>query len=95
MRSLLPGVIVGVFGLIIALFTRNSDFIIYSLFIIGLIPIIISGFMSGAYVSGDRVRGNYSNSIDFKERSGISSKLFLFGLPCVITAMTIYYINQG
>lgn len=95
MRSLLPGVNVGVFGLIIALFTRSSDLVMYSLFIIGLIPIIISGFISGAYVSGDRVRGNYSNSKDFKERSGMSSKLFLFGLPCVIAAMAIYYINQG
>lgn len=95
MRSLLPGLIVAVFGLIIALFLRHSDLIMYFLFIIGLIPIIISGFMSGAYVSGDRVRGNYSNSKDFKERSGISSKLFLFGIPCVTAAMAIYYINQG
>ena len=95
MRSLLPGLIIGVFGLIISLILRNTDIIMYTLFVIGLIPIIISGFMSGAYVSGDRVRGNYSGSKDFNERSGMSSKLFLFGIPCVLAAMSIYYINQG
>nr|WP_282433983.1 DUF5316 family protein [Desulfosporosinus lacus] len=63
----------------------------YSLFIIGFIPIIISGFMSGAYVSGDRVRGNYSDSKDFHERSVMSTKLFLFGIPVVLAAIAIHF----
>ena len=95
MRSLLSGLIVGVLGIILSFLWNNSAMIMYVLFIIGFIPIIISGFMSGAYVSGDRVRGNYSNSQDFKERLGMSTKLFLFGIPCVIAAMVIYYFNQG
>lgn len=95
MRSLLPGLIIGVFGLSISFFLHNSDIIMYFLFIIGLIPIIISGFMSGAYVSGDRVRGNYSDYKDFKDRSDSSSKFFLFGIPCVLAAIAIYYINKG
>jgi len=92
MRSFLPGLVVGVFGLIIAFFSHNSDIVMYSLFIIGFIPIIISGFMSGAYVSGDRVRGNYTDSKDFKERSGMSTKLFLFGIPCVLAAIAIHFL---
>ena len=59
----------------------------YGLLIIGFIPIIISGFMSGVYVSGDRVRGNYSDSKNFGERSGRSTKLFLFGIPFVLAAI--------
>ena len=92
MRSLLPGLIVGVLGIILSLVLQKSDMIMYGLFIIGLIPIIISGFMSGAYVSGDRVRGNYSDSKEFNERSGMSTKLFLFGIPCVLAAIAIHFI---
>lgn len=92
MRSLLPGLIVGVLGIILSFLLHNSDMIMYVLFIIGFIPIIISGFMSGAYVSGDRVRGNYSDSKDFNERSGRSTKLFLFGTPCVLAAIVVHFI---
>jgi len=93
MRLLLPGLIVGVLGIIIAFLFNNSDMIMYGLLIIGFIPIIISGFMSGAYVSGDRVRGNYSDSKDFSERSGRSSKLFLFGIPFVLAAIVVQLIT--
>ncbi|GAB6152914.1 hypothetical protein JCM17380_16640 [Desulfosporosinus burensis] len=58
MRSLLLGLLIGILGLIISLFLHNADITMYSLFTIGLIPMVISGFMSGAFVSGDRVRGN-------------------------------------
>lgn len=89
MRSLLPGLIVGVLGIILSLVLPNSNIVMYALFIIGFIPIIISGFMSGAYVSGDRVRGNYSDSKDFNERSGMSTELFI---PCVLAAIAIHFI---
>lgn len=92
MRSFLSGLVVGVMGLIISFFTQDRDIIIYTLLIIGFIPIIISGFMTGAYVSGDRVRGNYSDSKDFHERTGRSTKLFAFGLPCVLSAIVISFI---
>jgi len=92
MRPLLPGLIVGVLGIILSLLLRNPDRIMYSLFIIGFIPIIISGFMTGAYVSGDRVRGNYSDTKEFNERTGMSTKLFLFGIPFVLAAIAIRYI---
>ncbi|WP_242876344.1 DUF5316 family protein [Desulfosporosinus hippei] len=45
--------------------------------------------MSGAYVSGDRVRGNYTDPKDFYERSRRSTNLFVFGLPCVLSAIVI------
>lgn len=94
MRSLFPGLVVGVIGIILSLFLNNSEMIIYGLFMIGFIPIIISGFLSGAFVSGDRVRGNYSDSKDFNERSGWSTKLFFFGIPCVMAAVVVIYITK-
>lgn len=93
MRYFLTGLTVGVLGIIISFLLPNSDMVMYALFIIGFIPIIISGLMSGAYVSGDRVRGNYSNSKDFNERSGRSTKLFLFGMPCVLAAIAVIYLK--
>ena len=93
MRTLVAGLIVGILGIILSFVLKNSDMIMYGLFIIGFIPIIISGFMTGAYVSGDRVRGNYSDSKDFNERSGMSTKLFLFGMPCVLAAIAVLYLK--
>lgn len=92
MRILLPGLIVGVLGVILAFVLHNSDMIMYGLFIIGFVPIIISGIMSGAYVGGDRVRGNYSDSKDFNERSGRSTQLFLFGIPFVLAAIAVHFV---
>lgn len=95
MRYFLTGLIVGVLGIIISFLLPNSDMVMYALFIIGFIPIIISGLMSGAYVSGDRVRGNYSDNKDFNERSGMSTKFFLFGIPCVLAAIAVIYLKYN
>ncbi|ODA39447.1 hypothetical protein DSBG_3778 [Desulfosporosinus sp. BG] len=38
------------------------------LLIIGFLPIIITGFMSGAFVSGDRVRGKSHPILDGVKR---------------------------
>lgn len=93
MRTFLAGLIVGGLLLIISLFLNDPKIIMYVLLIIGIIPIAISGLMSGAFVSGERVRANYSDSKDFVERSNIGSKLFLFGLPCLVAGIAISYIR--
>ncbi|WP_242832528.1 DUF5316 family protein [Desulfosporosinus orientis] len=49
--------------------------------------------MSGAFISGDRVRANYSDSKDFIERTNLGSKLFLFGLPCLVAGIAISFIR--
>jgi len=96
MGLLIPGSIIGIYGLIISLFCNpdDRDAIMYFLFTIGLMPMIIAGFLSGGYASGDRVRGNYSDSKEFVDRTESSSKFFLFGIPCVLAAIAIYYINK-
>ena len=93
MLLLLPGLVVGVLSIILSILLNKSDVVMYSLFIIGFIPIIISGFMTGAYVTGDRVRGNYSDIKEFNERIGVSPKLFLFGIPFMLAAKAIHFIT--
>lgn len=97
MRSLLLGVIVGVLALILSFFLNSDDteMVVGYLLVIGLIPIILSGFMSGAYVSGDRVRANYSDSKEFSDRSGRGTDLFFFGIPLVLAAIAIHFMNKG
>lgn len=92
MRLFLTGLVVSGVLFVISLFLNDPKIIMYLLLIIGIIPIAISGLMSGAFVSGDRIRANYSDSQDFIERTNISSKLFLFGLPCLVAGVAIYSI---
>ena len=92
MRSFLAGISVSGLLLIISLFLDNSSIIMYLLLLLGVIPIVISGFLSGAFVSGDRVRANYSDSKDFSERTKIGSVLFLFGIPCLLVGIAMNFI---
>ncbi len=57
------------------------------LLIIGSIPIIISGFISGAYVSGDRVRGKFHIILD-RVRTEVKMKSKIL-LPAMIVALLV------
>lgn len=91
MRSLFFGIVVGGVLFIISRFL-NSTAIMVLLLCLGIAPILISGLLSGAFVSGDRVRANYTDSDDFSRRATIGSKLFLFGLPCLIAGIASYFV---
>ncbi|ODA42367.1 DUF5316 domain-containing protein [Desulfosporosinus sp. BG] len=60
---------------------------------IGIIALLISALMSGALISGDRVRANWTHEDheDGKNRQERAFKLFLFGLPNLVGA--IIYIS--
>lgn len=92
MRPFLIGLIVGGLLLIASLLLNDSSMIMYLLMILGIIPIVVSGFISGAFASGDRIRANYSDANDFSERSKISTALFLFGIPCLLSGVAIYFL---
>lgn len=93
MRSFLAGSIVGGLLLILYFFMNNPKIVTYSLLLLGIIPIIISGLLSGTFASGDRVRANYSGSTDFTRRTKTGSMFFLFGLPCFLAGLaTTYFI---
>lgn len=92
MKAFLGGLILGGILLIVFIFVDNSKVLMYLLLVIGIVPIVISGFITGAFASGDRVRANYSNSDNFYQRSNIGTKLFLFGIPCLVAGIAIYFI---
>ncbi|WP_434512182.1 DUF5316 domain-containing protein [Desulfitobacterium sp. AusDCA] len=64
--------------------------------IIGLISFLISGLFTGVFVSGDRVRANWthedSEDQDFRQQR--ASKLFLFGLPNLAGAILYIVLTQ-
>ncbi|MDQ7094346.1 DUF5316 family protein [Desulfosporosinus sp. PR] len=93
MLLLVPGLILGIFGIILSFLWHESNLIMNILFVIGLIPVIISGFMTGAYVSGNRVRANYTDSEEFQARMGVSNKLFLLGMPFLLAAIVVHLIT--
>ncbi|EHL08471.1 hypothetical protein HMPREF0322_00783 [Desulfitobacterium hafniense DP7] len=92
MKFLGIGIIVSLATLIISWLVGNPETTVNALLIIGLIPMAISALFAGVFISGDRMRGNYSGKDDFRERMGISTKLFLLGLPSLLTAFAVYFI---
>lgn len=61
--------------------------------LIGVVAFFLSGVLSGAFISGDRVRANWANE-DREEReirNAWTSKLFLFGVPNLLGAIIAYY----
>lgn len=61
---------------------------------IGLVSFIVAALLSGAGVSGDRNRGNYTSSEDFITRHNWSWRLFKIGSPGIIIAV-FYYWDKG
>lgn len=63
---------------------------------IGVSSLLLSGILTGSFISGDRARANMSieTTEDRKFRNKYSSLLFLFGLPFLITAIIIILITK-
>lgn len=91
-KSFLAGLLLLAVGLIITLFTSLETGLRIPAEI-GLVMILISAVISGALISGDRIRSSYAeeSSEDKKRRNRWSTNLFMAGLPGV-TAYVIYYI---
>ena len=65
----------------------------FLLLLLGVVSLIISGILSGTFISGDRIRANYSEPKEFSERSRIGSMFFLFGIPCLLVGIAINYFK--
>lgn len=63
---------------------------------IGLVACLISALLSGVFISGDRVRGNWTHedNKDKNIRQGWGSKLFLFGFPNIVGAIAYTFWIQ-
>lgn len=58
--------------------------------LIGLVAMLISSLLSGVFINGDRIRGNWTNedSEDRVYRQARASKFFFFGVPNLLVAIT-------
>jgi hypothetical protein len=63
---------------------------------VGAISWVLAGILSGAFISGDRMRAN--NNIetpeDNKSRNNLTSVFFIFGIPFLVTALIIFLITK-
>jgi hypothetical protein len=93
MRALGFGTIVLLAVLGISAGLRNWLQIIQVSGTVGIISFSLAGLLSGAFVSGDRVRAISTNETneDKKSRKERTQTLFLFGLPNIVAA-TVYLI---
>nr|WP_253264284.1 DUF5316 domain-containing protein [Brevibacillus sp. MCWH] len=57
---------------------------------------LFSAVCSGALLSGDRIRANYATETaeDRKQRQKWAGRLFLFGLPFVVTAIFLLWSTR-
>lgn len=94
MRSLIVGLVVAITGLVISLFIDNPNMIMNGLLLIGAVPMVLAAIFSGVLGSGDRIRANYSDEQDYRQRMRWSNNLFLFGLPNLLASLAIYSINR-
>lgn len=62
--------------------------------VLGLVCLIIAGITSGAFISGDRNRGNFwtEDKESRAERVGIGTYSFLFGFPSFVVSLIIFSV---
>lgn len=95
MKYFLFGIGLSLIGILVSLFLLGIDKAYLVTGSIGFIFIGISMVMSGSIASGDRMRANFAteSAEDRKERIRITSNSLLIGLPSVLTAVLLYYLN--
>ncbi|MBP1906011.1 hypothetical protein J2Z32_002660 [Paenibacillus turicensis] len=94
MKSILYGAIVSVLTITIMRLTKDIDTALNVTFITGVVIWIISGLLTGSFISGDRSRANYHQETEEDRTSRVkqSQFLFLFGLPFIVMGITVYLI---
>lgn len=93
MRAFFMGLLIGGLGFLASFFLQEPGLVEKGLLILGLGALLLAAIFSGVLSSGDRSRANYSDEEDFKGRMNWSSQLFLFGLPCFLAFLAIYFLN--
>ena len=93
MLSFGTGVITLAVVCLVAFFLGDWSLVFNYSGLIGLVAFLISALLSGVFISGDRVRSNWTNedSEDRNIRQAWASKTFLFGVPNLLGAI-IYIV---
>lgn len=94
LKSLLYGLIASVLAFSIMIITKDIDTALNVTFIAGVVIWIISGLLTGAFISGDRSRANFHQETEEDRASRVkqSQFLFLFGLPFIVIGIAVYLI---
>lgn len=94
LKALLYGIIASILTISITILTKDMHTALNVTFITGVVIWIISGLLTGAFISGDRSRANYhqENEEDRTSRVKQSQFLFLFGLPFIVIGIAVYLI---
>ncbi|RKD21076.1 hypothetical protein BEP19_15475 [Ammoniphilus oxalaticus] len=88
-------------GLSILLCTSIASFLLQDWGIIyrigggvGGLFLFAAGLLSGAFISGDRNRANFSNESneETRRRHALFRKLFLIGIPNLVVAIIVYIL---
>lgn len=94
LKALLYGLIASLLTMSIMILTKDIDTALNVTFITGVVIWIISGLLTGSFVSGDRFRANYHQETEEDRTSRVkqSQFLFLFGLPFIVMGIAAYLI---
>lgn len=95
-KSIIIGTVIAAICLLLGVTTSYSVLFTYISGGVGLGSLLISGLVSGVFVSGDKIRANYwtENKGDRKKRTESMYIFALFGAPNFISAIILtLYIN--
>lgn len=91
-KSLLAGSLVLFLVTAVTWMMKNPSLFETATLTVGLISFTAAGVLSGAFVSGDKLRATdaLEDDKEQRERKSWSVKFFVFGLPCFLAALVSY-----
>ncbi len=95
MKYLLIGILFALLGVAVSLLIWGLDMVITISTGIGLFFIGIACILSGAFVSGDRMRANLATESDEgrTQRNNMSFHSALIGIPSIVVAFLFYFFK--
>lgn len=94
LKAFVTSLVISLFGFLLGLFIRDHSIITDILGIAGLLCFFVSATSVGAFVSGDRMRGNFWSETKKSrhERIDTAAKSAIFGLPLILAAVGLYFL---
>lgn len=93
MKYLGIGLLLSLLGIVVALVVWDVHMVADVTGIIGLVFLVISMLLSGAFVNGDRVRLNVATETDKgrEERNRLVTRSLLIALPNFLVMLAFYF----
>ncbi|MEN6460634.1 MAG: DUF5316 domain-containing protein [Syntrophomonas sp.] len=93
-KSLLLGITSAFIGVLTGLFLRDWSMTTKICGYIGLGCLLLAGIFEGSFLSGDRIRANYSSETKDtrNRRENIASYFFIISVPNVLAIILLYFL---